>query len=70
MRGIIDRFESDYAVVELDDRTMKNIKISLLPQGARNGDVIVEKDGVYCIDVDGTEKRKKNIEKLMDDLYT
>ena len=64
MKVIIDRFEGDYAVVELPDGTMVDMPISLIPEGAREGDVLV-----ISIDIDETAKRKERIKNLMDDLW-
>lgn len=64
MKVIIDRFEGDYAVVELPDLTMVDMPISLIPEGAKEGDVLV-----IGIDPDETDKRKERIKKLMDDLW-
>ncbi|NLM76259.1 MAG: DUF3006 domain-containing protein [Clostridiaceae bacterium] len=64
MKVIIDRFEGDYAVVELPDMTMVDMPISLIPEGAREGDVLV-----ISIDIDETAKRKERIKNLMDDLW-
>ena len=63
MKIIIDRFEGEYAVVEMEDRTMVNLPRVLLP-GAKEGDIIrIE------IDVEETEKRKREMEKRMDALW-
>ena len=64
MKVIIDRFEGDYAVVELPDMTMVDMPRSLIPEGAKEGDVLV-----IGIDPDETDKRKERIKKLMDDLW-
>ncbi|MDR7869748.1 MAG: DUF3006 domain-containing protein [Tissierellaceae bacterium] len=40
MKIIIDRFEGDFAVVELDDKGLINMPIELVPEGAKEGDVI------------------------------
>jgi len=64
VKVIIDRFEGDYAVVELPDLTMVDMPISLIPEGAKEGDVLV-----IGIDPDETDKRKERIKKLMDDLW-
>lgn len=63
MKIIIDRFEGDFAVVETDEKVMLNIPKSLVP-GSREGDVIS-----IVIDEEETQKRKDNIQKLMDDLW-
>ena len=55
MRVIIDRFETDYAVVELEDGSFLQLPSKLFP-GAVEGDVVVIK-----VDKQETEKRKKLI---------
>lgn len=67
MLGVIDRFEGDFAIVESDDGKMLNIKISLLPKDISEGDVI--NLDTLTIDKKETEKRKKNIEKIFEDLF-
>lgn len=64
MKVIIDRFEGNFAVVELPDKSIINIPRKLFPQNAREGDVI-------SIDIDKyeTERRRKEIKKLTDDLF-
>lgn len=66
MLGVIDRFEGDFAIVESDDGKMLNIKISLLPEDASEGDVI--NLDTLTIDKEETEKRKNDIEKIFEDL--
>ncbi len=63
MRVIIDRFEGDYAVVELEDRSTANLPRSLVPLGAKEGDVLVIE-----IDRNATEERRKRIQKLTEEL--
>lgn len=69
LKLVIDRFEGDYAVCEKEDRIMIDIEKSKLPSYAKEGDVIVLIDGKYSIDLEETNKRKKEIKKLMDDLW-
>lgn len=64
MKVIIDRFEGDFAVVELENRQMADMPKALLPPGAREGDVIS-----IIIDKTATAERKKKIEGLMSDLW-
>lgn len=69
MQGTIDRFEEEFAVVELENRKMKNIKRSLIPKDAKEGDVLnIEEDSI-TIDYEETEKRKKEIEEMTKDLF-
>jgi hypothetical protein len=64
IKVIIDRFEGDYAIVELPEKTMVNMPKKLIPQGAREGNVIS-----IQIDTDETTARKKNIDKLIDEVW-
>lgn len=69
MKVVIDRFEGIYAVCEKDDRTMMDIKRINLPQGAKEGDVLIIVNNEISIDAAETEKRKKEIEELTTDLW-
>ncbi|WP_425446921.1 DUF3006 domain-containing protein [Dethiothermospora halolimnae] len=69
MKGIVDRFEGKYAVVELDSNIMKNIPIEKLPNGIREGDVISIGEKDIVIDKKETKKRKEDIEKLMNEVF-
>ena len=64
MKVIIDRFEGGYALVELDDRTIVDMPIELIPEGAKEGDVLS-----IFIDEEETELRKERIRKLMEELW-
>jgi len=56
MRYIIDRFEGDFAVVELKSKELVNIPKMALPENCREGDIII-----ISLDVNETEKRKNMI---------
>lgn len=67
-KGIIDRFEEDIAVVEIGDMT-KDFPKSIFPKAAKPGD-FVEIDGdQVTILKEETEKRRKEIEDLMEELW-
>jgi hypothetical protein len=60
VRVIIDRFEGDYAIVELADKRTLALPKQLLSRDAREGDVIkIEIDEIE------TKKRKAIISELM-----
>ena len=63
MKVIIDRFEGDYAVVELPDQSFIDVPKSLFP-GAKENDVID-----ISIDKKSTDERKQRIQDLMDSLF-
>lgn len=65
MKYTIDRFENKYAVVELENQEFVNIPRSAIPNEAKEGDIINVK-----IDKNQTDKQKKHIEKLMNDIWT
>jgi len=69
VKGIIDRFEGDYAVVEWDGSEMKDILRSLLPKGCEEGDVIHQIGERYVVNRKETEQRKKEIEELTKKLW-
>ncbi len=64
MNFTIDRFEGNYAIVELENRKMLNVPREILPVNAKEGDIIS-----LSIDGKSTKERKDNISKLMEDLW-
>ncbi|MEW6066232.1 hypothetical protein P378_03310 [Desulforamulus profundi] len=63
---IIDRFEGDWAVVEFEGRTTFNFPRKLLPEYAREGDVLKFQ---VMIDRHETEKRRAEIDVLVKKLF-
>jgi hypothetical protein len=68
MKGIIDRFEGKYAVVEVEGGRMIDVDKSQLPLGAKEGMVIQISESI-TIDIEETKKRKEEIEELTKDLW-
>ena len=66
---IIDRFEGEYAVCERDDLKYINILINEIPEEAKEGDILCFDGKKYIIDIEKTNKRKKEIEELTKDLW-
>ena len=63
MEVIIDRFEGDYAIVELDKDQFVFLPKILVP-GAKEGDVVK-----IVVDRDATKKRRDHVSKLVDQLF-
>ena len=63
MKIIIDKFEGDFAVCEIEKGRFVNVPKCLF-EDAKEGDVIS-----ITVDKDETEKRKEKIENLMNDLF-
>jgi hydrogenase maturation factor len=69
VHGVIDRFEGEIAVIEVENTT-RDYKRSLLPKNAKVGDsVVIHEDGSVHLDGADTRKRKKEIDTLMDELF-
>lgn len=68
MMGIIDRFEENFAVIELENMKMINLERYKIPEEAKEGYVINIGDTI-TIDYDETKKRKSSIEELTKDLW-
>jgi hypothetical protein len=68
----IDRFEGDYAVLELENRDLFQVLRSEV-EPAVEGDVLLmeqTKDGIkFILDTSETTKRRKKIDSLMDKLF-
>jgi hypothetical protein len=64
MKVILDRFEGDYAIVELPDRTMVNMPKILLPKEAKEGDVVEIR-----ILTEETKEINEQVNKLAKDLW-
>ena len=64
MKVIIDRFEGDFAIVELDAGVFVNMPRALVPAGAGEGSVISIE-----VDPEATNGRRESIKKLMKDVW-
>lgn len=69
MKGIIDRFEENFAVIELENREMINIDKLRIPKKAKEGDVINIEDNIITLNKKESEQLKKEIDKLTEDLW-
>lgn len=63
MKVIIDRFEGNYAIVEIEVGKCVNIPMILLPN-SKEGDVVKIE-----IDKNETEERKKYIQELKNNVF-
>lgn len=69
MKGIIDRLEGEFAVVELENKKIINIPMNKMPKGIREGVVINIFDTRISIDEIETKKLSKEIDELMEDMW-
>jgi hypothetical protein len=68
VKGIIDRFEGDIAVVEINGKTQDFPK-SIFPKEAEVGDVVIIDGDTVAVDKKETEKLRKEIEELMNEVW-
>ena len=62
MKYSIDRIENNIAVLEnLEDKEKIEIEISFLPEGIKEGSILLFKDGKYELDLDEEYLRRKRI---------
>ncbi|HDX9612650.1 TPA: DUF3006 domain-containing protein [Bacillus toyonensis] len=67
-RGIIDRFEEALAIIEINNITI-DVPRSKLPSNVKEGDVLIIENDTYTIDKNETDKRRREIQNLMDKLF-
>lgn len=68
LKGIIDRFEGEFAVVEIDGKTIDFPKY-IFPKEADVGDVVIIDGEKVTIDKKETEKLRREIEELMNEVW-
>lgn len=66
---IIERFEENTAVIEEDEKHFE-LDRKLLPENAREGDVLVRTDEGFIIDQQQTKQRREKIIKLQNSLWS
>jgi len=64
MNYTIDRFEGNFAVIELEDGSHADMPRALVPPEAKEGDALT-----ITVNASLTEERRKRIGRLMDDLF-
>ncbi|MGG3278774.1 DUF3006 domain-containing protein [Paenibacillus solani] len=69
IKGVIDRFENDIAVVEVEDGHTLDYPKHLLPIDAEVGDVVNIDGNRFTVDKEETKKRRIEIGNLMDELF-
>lgn len=68
MKGIVDRFEGEFVVIEIDGATQDVVRSAVNPN-VKEGDVVRLINGVWQTDEDETDIRSKKIKNLMDSVW-
>ncbi len=66
---IVDRIENGFAVCETEEQMIISLPLSKCSGPVREGDVLVETDGVYRADPEQTEKLREEARTLSKDLF-
>lgn len=67
-RGIIDRFEEKFVVIEFGDK-LEAFPRSMLSYRGKEGDSVFVLENEISFDGVGTEQRKESIKDLMEELW-
>ncbi|MCR2042510.1 DUF3006 domain-containing protein [Anaerosalibacter massiliensis] len=67
MKGIVDRIEGNYVILEINGE-IQSIKKEKFPEEIKEGDIVKFKENKFIILKEETEKRRKSIEELFNDL--
>ena len=59
MKYTVDRIEGDIAVLENEDERRVKVKMSLLPEGVREGSCLSEENGVFRLDEASAEALRR-----------
>lgn len=63
---IIDRIEKNAVICENQGtKKMENFQIEQFPEGIKDGDIVILRNGKFEKDEKETQKRKQNIQELM-----
>jgi Protein of unknown function (DUF3006) len=68
VKGIIDRFEGEYVVIEIDGISKDFLKKNL-PVNAEVGDVVYIDGSKIYVNKNETKKLKQEIDKLMNEVW-
>ena len=68
MKGIVDRFEGDFVVIEVEGNT-KDISKKQVDSSVKVNDVVELVDGKWIVKEADTERRRKEIKELMDSVW-
>lgn len=66
---VIERFEGDIAIIEVDLGKYLKISLSDLPKNVSEGDYLMEIDGVFKVDTQKTAELREEMFKLQENLW-
>ncbi|WEK53460.1 MAG: DUF3006 domain-containing protein [Candidatus Cohnella colombiensis] len=68
MKGIVDRFEGEFVVIEIEGQT-QDIEKSVVHESVKAGDCVVLVEGIWETDEAETTDRSAKVKGLMEELW-
>lgn len=68
-RAIIDRFEGNFAICEMEDGSFQDIDIHTLPEDVAEGDIITICGDYIEVATEATQCRQEHIRDIMKDMW-
>jgi hypothetical protein len=68
LKGIVDRIEGKYYVIEIDGVTT-DVHRSKVAVGVKPGNAVELINGIWVADASATKQREQKIKKLMDNVW-
>lgn len=65
---VLDRIEGGIAAIENSDKAMLYVSSSRLPEDAKSGDCFYFEKGLFISAPEETEKRRKEIKNILDEI--
>jgi Protein of unknown function (DUF3006) len=65
---IVDRIEGNIVVLEIDNALININKDSIIGD-VKEGDILIDKENIYEIDIEKTKLRKEKINNMMKELW-
>ncbi|MEN6351226.1 MAG: DUF3006 domain-containing protein [Syntrophomonas sp.] len=69
MQAFVDRFEGDFAVLEIEGKGSINVKRSEIAEEAKEGDVLQQIGGEWVVNERATLWRQNKLKFLMDEMW-
>jgi len=69
LKIIVDRIEDGFAVCEMENGSIVNFGLVMLPEGVSEGTVLNIEGEIITIDAIETENKKRAANKLLDDIF-
>ncbi len=67
-KGIVDRFEGDFVIIEIDGKTV-DVPRAEVDHNVKVNDTVVKKGELWVTDMEATKSRHQYMKNLMDQLW-